>query len=177
MLQIYSSMGDVAVVVLCVVLSLLKHSTYINRTKRFRVVEIALGLLVLSAISNITFYSLSHLVGTIPNVVFYVLKFTYEVPLLGVFVCFVSYLDRLLQIDKDLRHKNLFWCLTFLSFFAGLMILSPITKFGFHIVNGQMVNNYFLNPFAFGYVFYIAIITYGLIRYRLFFFGIVRTGD
>lgn len=169
MLRDYSVIGDISVIVLCLVIYLLKHSTYINRTKRFRLVELALILLSVSAFSNLLYYSFVPFVGRISDIWFYLFKFFYHIPLLAIFVVFINYLDRLLQIDKQLRKENLFWCCFFLGIFAILTILAPITKFGFHINNGVLVERYFLNPFSVGYVFYIGCIIYGMRKYRGFF--------
>lgn len=166
MLRDYSLIGDLSVIVLCVVIYLLKHSTYINRTKRFRLVELALILLSISAFSNMCFYGLLPLVGRISDIWIYLFKFSYQIPLLAIFIVFVNYLDRLIQIDKKLRSTHLKWCCVFLGIFAILTILAPFTKFGFYIENGQMFENYFINPFSVGYVFYIVCILYGMRMYK-----------
>lgn len=165
----YSAVGDLSCVILSIVIFALRQSTFINRTKRFKLVELAILLLSISSISNILFYTLQQYSSILPNMVFYALKFFYEIPLLAIFICFINYLDRLLQISISERRSNLFWIIFFLSIFALFTIMSPFTKFGFRIENGVFISPYFLNPFAVGYAFFIIIILYGLQRYRGFF--------
>lgn len=48
-----------------------------------------------------------------------------------------------------------------------LQILSPVTHFGFYFAKNELVHgSFFLDPFAIGYLIYIFVIFYQLIKYR-----------
>ena len=73
------------------------------------------------------------------------------------------------MFESSAKAKKLtgYFCTISLSIFNLLIVLSPLTHFGFYFDNNHAVHgDYLLDPFALGYVCYIMFITFQLLRYR-----------
>ena len=162
----YTLIGDFIAILIAIVLFFLRKGTIINQSQKFKILTNANKLIVLSAIGNITYHILIPYVGQIPNVCIFIPRCVYYISLLAIWLQYNLYLDSLIDLPENTKKIQKNFMLGGFLFFSGLIILSPITKFGFYIKNGTIHKNYILDPFTLAYIFFLITISIGLFKYR-----------
>ena len=166
----YSRMGDVGVIAICTVVFILLTTSYVVRTKSFRIFSGIIGFVLLAAVVNIGFHELigteyvannSYLIGLL-----YMMRILYHTLLFCIFFCFALYA----VIVSDMEHRlariiAIIGTVLFLGF-VGVDIIFTITGHGFRIVKetGEPVAG--SNVFMIGYVVYILFIAALMFRIR-----------
>lgn len=171
----YMPVGDVCTIIICLVNAILLKSTYTIKQKNFKLFTLGNSFVMLSAIASIAFYRMYAAIGT-ENVLFiYLLSDIKYITLLVTFVVYSIYIKNLIRMSKG--HDKCFGIVLWLLFFifSGLTIASPWTGFGM-VVSEELdvFHNYFLNPFACGYIAYAFMIGMLLVMYRKRFITQVR---
>ena len=87
----YSVMGDVGVIALCVVIFILLTTSYVSRTRSFKIFMNIVALIVIAATVNIVYHVMLAGGGPDLRTVIYVLRILYNALLLDVLFLFALY--------------------------------------------------------------------------------------
>lgn len=162
--QNYSLIGDTIALVFCICLFCFIRASVINNGTKFKILKNSLRLTMLAAVCSMIYHTLIDY--DFINYFLYIPRSIYYLSLMGIFICYNLYLDRLIDIDNKTRNTQRNFLLVAYIFFSVLTLISPITKFGFHIADGQVQKSYFFDPFTFAYIFFILCIGVGLFKYK-----------
>ena len=161
----YSPVGDILVLATCFVFIILIGSAYISKTKNFVLFRIMIGLLMLASSMGIMYHVSLNSLDRFSVAIIYVFRIVYHMSLFGNLFLYVLYAMIPLRLDKESDKR---YAIIAGIGFVVMFIYEPlgsILGFAFHITNdGQIIEGY--NVFALGYIFYIGILLFILIKYR-----------
>ena len=141
----YSPVADFLLVVMCLLALLLIRQTFIKQSRTFRIFKACFALLFIAAVSNIAFYYAD--LFSRQNTLLWILRAVYHISLLSLFCLYIAYLKILIVFPKNMA--------------------SPLTGWGFHQDHyGIWYENILSTPFMVGYLLYLAVILFLLVRYR-----------
>lgn len=167
----YSRMGDVAVIAICCVIFILLSTSYVVRSKSYRVFSAIVGWIVLAAIVNVGFNELLNRSDLVINNAYtigilYLLRVLYHFLLFNVFFGFVLYAIVVANVEKRMG-RIIAWIAT-LAFITivGIDIAMTFSGHGFSINKETGVAQGGSNVFMIGYVVFIAFISVLLFRFR-----------
>ncbi len=151
---------------LCILFIVLIKTAYINRTKAFLYLRVIVILLFGSAISNILYHILLNYVELLNTAVpVYVFRTMYHLCLFGMFVHYVYYMKEPMQLDE--RHDKRYGLIAVIGFIILALweVIGTVTHLGYYIDDNYMVHMGF-PLFPIGYVAYLFLLGYLLVKYR-----------
>ncbi|MBR0367373.1 MAG: EAL domain-containing protein [Clostridia bacterium] len=153
----YTLSGDVAVIAICVVMVILLTTSYVSRTRSFRIFMSIVGQLVCAALINIGYHTL--LVPHNPNLypLIYAMRILYHALLLDVLFLFTLYTT----VVSGLEHKKARAVAIISSVLligdVGADIILTLSGAGFKIAaDGTVLNR--TNLFLIGYILFIMVL-------------------
>ena len=172
----YSPIGDIIVICICLIIVILIQTTYINRTRSFSLFGAMICCLFGASISDILYHvSLQlALINKIKVLFVYTTRFSFHFILYSVLFLFVWYILEVMQLNKKSR------IIIFPLAGLGLVIISLydilgiIFGFGFRIEKRHAIEGF--NIFVFGYLYFVGIIVFLMIKYRKKIFRNVMIG-
>ena len=164
-LSSYSPVGDILVMAILMVISVLIHVAYIKQSREFTIFKYIMISLTAAAICNILFHQFIGHVSAISLPMVYLLRVLYHFLLyanLGLYVVYMRNPFQLIQKGEQIYE--------FIAAIAAVSIVlveigQTITKTGFYIDKNGNVNTGH-EAFAVGYSFMVLLLLYLLIRYR-----------
>lgn len=161
----YTPVGDILVIASCLVFAILFRTAYINRSKNFIIFRNTLILLVIAAFSDILYHLCSFSVGSIPNIAIYISRVIFHISIFGILTGYILYIKETMHLDR--RSDNIY--MYFAAAVFGIILLYDIFgtafKFGFYVTENNEIH-LSLNIFPFGYIIYMGMILYMMIRYK-----------
>lgn len=165
-MPIYSAVGDIITVMLCIICWLLLRSTYTMKQANLRLFYVANSLICLAAVCNSFFHYLAKDIDTAYVIPLYILHNAIYICLALVLVLYVLYLCNLFELSKKSKKKLYIVTFSACIFFVVFTITSTIFHFGFHIDDNLKIHyDYKLNVFILYYL-YLCVIIIGMI-YKL----------
>lgn len=161
----YSPVGDVLVLAICFVFIILIRSAFISKTKNFAIFRIILGLLMLAAIFGLFYHVSLNSIGTYPVPLIYALRIGYHATLFGNLFLYVLYAMIPLHLDKAADKRYAILAGTGFAAMFIYEVLGSVFKFGFYITDEGKIHDG-VNIFPAGYVFFVSILLFMLVRYR-----------
>lgn len=131
--QIYSAVGDIITVMLCIICWLLLRSTYTMKQANLKLFYIANSLIGIAAISNSFFHYLLKDINTINVNWLYVLHCVVYICLASVLVLYCMYLCNLFELNHQTTRKLYSMIFPVLILFVLYTIISSIFNIGFYI--------------------------------------------
>lgn len=161
----YSPVADFLLVVMCLLALLLIRQTFIKQSRTFRIFK----LLFCPAFHCRSFQYLPFIMPT-----FFPDRTPYSGPpgrlhysLLSLFCLYIAYLKILIVFPKNIGRKYTFLSFAILVVTGVADLASPLTGWGFHQDHyGIWYENILSTPFMVGYLLYLAVILFLLVRYR-----------
>ena len=161
----YSPVADFLLVVMCLLALLLIRQTFIKQSRTFRIFKSCFALLFIAAVSNIAFYYAD--LFSRQNTLLWILRAVYHISLLSLFCLYIAYLKILIVFPKNIGRKYTFLSFAILVVTGVADLASPLTGWGFHQDHyGIWYENILSTPFMVGYLLYLAVILFLLVRYR-----------
>ena len=161
----YSPVADFLLVVMCLLALLLIRQTFIKQSRTFRIFKACFALLFIAAVSNIAFYYAD--LFSRQNTLLWILRAVYHISLLSLFCLYIAYLKILIVFPKNIGRKYTFLSFAILVVTGVADLASPLTGWGFHQDHyGIWYENILSTPFMVGYLLYLAVILFLLVRYR-----------
>lgn len=164
--QNYTPVGDILTLALCILFIVLIRTAYINRTKAFMFLKINVVLLFGSAVSNILYHILLNYLDVYPiKLPVYIFRTTYHICLFGMFVHYVYYMKEPMRLDE--RHDKRYGLIAVIGFavLALWEVIGTVTHLGYYIDDNNGIHMGF-PLFPIGYVAYLFLLGYLLIKYR-----------
>lgn len=164
--QNYTPVGDILTLALCILFIVLIKTAYINRTKAFMYLKINVVLLFGSAVSNILYHILLNYLDVYPiKLPVYIFRTTYHICLFGMFVHYVYYMKEPMRLDE--RHDKRYGLIAVIGFavLALWEVIGTVTHLGYYIDDNNGIHMGF-PLFPIGYVAYLFLLGYLLIKYR-----------
>ena len=96
----YNRMGDVATIAICCVIFVLLATSYISRTRSFRIFCVLVGVLLAAAILNIGYHDMLILSDPAYNTWIYLLRIVYVVLLFNAFFLFTLYTTVVSNLER-----------------------------------------------------------------------------
>ena len=161
----YSPVGDVLVLAIGFVFIFLIRSAFISKTKNFVIFRIILGLLMLAAGFGLFYHVLMNSTDTVSHTLIYALRVGYHFALFGELFLYVVYAMIPLRLDKASDKR---YVITAAAGFVVMMVvdmLGSVFKYGFYISEEGVIHAG-VNIFAAGYIFFVGILLFMLLRYR-----------
>lgn len=161
----YSPAGDIAVIALCLVMAILLITSYVSRSRSFRIFLTIIALLVVSAAVNIVYHAL--LTGTDPGLynLIYILRILYNALLFDLFFLFALYTTVVSEMDhQKARIVAILSMLLFVGI-VGTDIVRSISGTGFRIAaDGTVMNR--SNIYMIGYILFVILLAVLMHRVR-----------
>ena len=162
----YSPIGDIIVICICIIIVILIQTTYINRTKSFTLFSVMICCLFGASISDILYHVTLQMVfkNNLNKMFVYTTRFAYHLILYGVLFLFVWYIVEVMRLNRKQR------MIIFLMAGFGLFVISIydilgiVFGYGFRIEKRNAIEGF--NIFVVGYLYFVGIIVFIMIRYR-----------
>ena len=162
----YSRMGDVGVIILCVVFFILLLFSYVSKTKSYRIFNGIIGFIFLAAIDNIGYHELLRAYPLKFEHLIYLMRVSYHVLLFLVFFLFTLYAITITDMKKKQARIVAF---VSMGIFLALMItdiLLSIFGLGFYIDDNGTAYRGKFDLFLLGYFFYVLFLAILVFRIR-----------
>lgn len=161
----YSPVGDIVVIAICFVMVVLVSTSYVNKTKNFKLFLNMVFYLVLASISDILHHDLYTRVTDGNYNVIYVVRVFYHAFLFSILLLYIVYIVEMQQLEV---HKRIpVMTVASLIYFTVLItdIVMTVRGTNFRLnKNGVAVSG--MNIFLMGYLAFIVEIVYLMVRYR-----------
>ena len=163
----YDPNVDFVTLAILIVFFFIFNSTFYNKSKKNNMFKFAIGTLFFATLINVIYMIMVTRYSYNNALVIYILRDITDCLLLATIVVYIRYLCSMFESSAKAKKLTGYFCTISLSIFNLLIVLSPLTHFGFYFDNNHAVHgDYLLDPFALGYVCYIMFITFQLLRYR-----------
>ena len=161
----YSRMGDLAVAAICCIIFILLGTSYVKRTKEYRIFSAIVGIILVAAGINIAFNYVVRLEN--PNFIFasYALRLLYHIFLFDVFVMFALYAVVAAKIE---HHKaQAIAIISTVLFFTTILVdvILTVTGVGF-VIDDQGVVLHGSNVFLIGNIVFVVFLGFVMIDIR-----------
>ncbi|MBQ7715502.1 MAG: EAL domain-containing protein [Clostridia bacterium] len=157
----YSVMGDVGVIALCVVIFILLTTSYVSRTRSFKIFMNIVASIVIAAAVNIVYHVMLAGGGPDLRTVIYVLRILYNALLLDVLFLFALYTTEISGMPRRKAKRVAIVSTTVMTVILLIDIIRSIFGHGFRIEDdGTIVNQ--TNIYFIGYIMLVLMIA-GLI--------------
>ena len=175
----YSPVGDIVVIAVSVVMTVLILASYVKKTRSFVIFLSMIFVLFVSSLSNIFYHYLYFDYVNVNNHIIYGLRFLFHASLYANLFLYIVYIAEVQQLEKIKKY------ILFGLGIAGYVIITVVdilgSKFGFGFrigeygaVKGAAMEGF--NIFMVGYIFFCSIIMYMMIRYKDRLYGQVMSG-
>ncbi len=160
----YSPVGAIVVLSLCIVIFLLMRAAFITKSRNFTLFQIMVLLVAAAAVLEITTHMLYHAEQASPTWI-YISRSLYFTCLFSNLYVYVLYIINILWLDKKTAVRYVAVSCIGLVFILIYLWLGSFLKFGFYIEPDGSLHTGF-NAFIPAYLFYVAILFFGMLHYR-----------
>ena len=172
----YTPVGDIIVVCICIIILILIQTTYINRTRTFSLFFSMLCCLFAASFMDILYHVLPYTYGIkMKNyVVIYIFRFLYHLLLYAILFLYVWYITEVQKLNRNQR--MVIFPVAGLGFITFLVydLIATILGISFKVVGDTFEERF--NEFIIGYVYFVCIIVFLLVKYRQTIFRNVMVG-
>ncbi|MBO4899531.1 MAG: EAL domain-containing protein [Lachnospiraceae bacterium] len=161
----YTPVGDILVMAMCLLFIVLIHTAYIKRTKNFFYLRAMIAMVITASVSDILFHVAMNSIGTVPNLVIYILRALFHLCLFGNLWMFVIYLKEPIHLESDANRRYLIASATLYGVLVILEVLGTVLRFAFYIDEESRAHSG-LPIFFIGYVGFLLILIYLVYQYR-----------
>ena len=174
-LERYSPIGDLTVVSVCLVMFVLILCSYVRKTRAFGIFMSLLGLLVLSAYSDVVFYSLTATSDETLFKVAYGVRCVYHALLFTIFLLYVIYIGEVTHLDR--RSRRPYTVAAWVVFIAvvALDVGGTLAGQGIQITKTSVISRG-ANIFIYGYAAFVILIIAMMVRVRKLLYRRVMMG-
>ncbi len=161
----YTAASDVTVLAICVVIAVLIATSYVTKTRTFIFFLNMLICLSLAVLSNMILHdSYAHI--TDGNYTFvYVMRILYHVFLFTIFLLYIAYSLDVLRLDRKESIPIMVISTAIYVLVIMADIITTVQGSGFHIDRDGTASSK-VSVFIFGYVTFIVVVAYIMIKYR-----------
>ena len=159
----YTFAGDMAVIAICAVIVILLFTSYVSRTRSFRMFVNILASLVIAAGVNIVYHSLLTRNDAGLHNLIYAMRILYQALLYDVFFLFALYITEVTNMERRTARIVAVIAMSLLVGIVGIDVVRTVSGHGFHIAeDGTVVHH--TNLFMIGYVLYVVLLAVLMMR-------------
>lgn len=161
----YTAVGDLTVIATCMVVAVLLATSYVTRTRTFRLFLNMLIYLALAAFVDVIMHDFYTHITDGRYTAIYVLKIIYHILLFSLLLLYIVYFVVVLQLDRKTRRPLMVLATVIYMIVLINDVVSTIRKSGFRLDgSGEAVSAF--NIFVIGYVSLLSILGYLMVKYR-----------
>ena len=161
----YTAAGDVAVIAICAVIVILLNTSYVSRTRSFRMFMTIIVSLVLAAAVNILYHGLLAAGSAGRYGLIYTLRIVYQALLFNIFFLFALYTTEVSGMEHRKARIVAITATLLLIALVGIDIILTLSGVGFHIAEDGTVHHR-TNLFMIGYILFVLLLAGLLHRVR-----------
>ena len=163
--EIYTRTGDFAVIAICTVMIVLLFTSYVSRTKSFRIFISIITVLVIAALVNIIYHEMVRLDNPDLFTLICILRIIYQALLFGVFFLFALYTMEVSGLEHRKARMIAIGFTALVVLFVAADIIRDLTSDGFqNAEDGTVVQKNFL--FTIAYIVFSVLLILLLTRVR-----------
>jgi len=171
----YTPVGDMTVIVICIVLFTLMRVTYITKSRHYTIFKTIVYVLPFAAIFDIIYHYFTIGSPIQHPLLVYIFRSLYHFTLYNILCLFVLYAIVLLSLNSVENRRPMIVATLAALFFTLFDVLGTVFRFGFFIRDGKIKNELgFVFPVA--YIFLVSIIIYVVVKFRNMVFKMVLLG-
>jgi len=163
----YVVQGDIIALLLSVVVHFLLRSTYMAKKANLGIFKFASKLIMVAGVTSIIYHYMVFLLRPENVIRLYICRALCYITLIFVYICFCVYIKNTVEMEK--KYNKWFYTHIFGGgiLFAILEFAGPFLKLGFYVDENIVLHqNYFTDFFFYAYLYYSAMVTYMLIKYK-----------
>ena len=165
--KIYDPNVDFVTLAILVVFFFIFTSTFYSNSKKNNIFKRAIIVLFLATLVNVTYMMMVTKWGVNNHLLIYILRDIADCMLLATLCIYIRYLCLMFESSEKHRKFLSYFCIISLTIFNSLIVLSPITHFGFYLdANNNAHGSFFMEPFAIGYMCYLLTLSIQMLKYR-----------
>ncbi|MBR3018687.1 MAG: EAL domain-containing protein [Clostridia bacterium] len=153
----YTYAGDMAVIAICAVIGILLFTSYVSRTRSFRMFENIIVSLVAAAAVNILYHTILRSGNTESHRMIYILRISYQALLFDIFFLFTLYIT---EVTGMAHRKARIVAIVSAALFVviiGVDVIRTLSGTGFRIAeDGAVIHR--TNIFMIGYILYVVML-------------------
>lgn len=161
----YTPVGDLTVIATCMVVAVLLATSYVTRTRTFRLFLNMLIYLALAALTDVVMHDFYTHITDGNYTAIYALRIIYHILLYSLLLLYIVYFVVVLQLDKKTRKPLMLLATVVYMIVLIHDIVSTIRKTGYRLEGNTEAVSAF-NIYVIGYVLLLGIIAYLMVRYR-----------
>ena len=161
----YSAVGDILVLAICILMTILIVTSLASRTKAFGIFINMIVYLALAALSNLILHDWYTRITDGNYTPIYVLRFLFHAFLFSLFLLFIVYMVNALELAKISRVHVMTLSSAIYLIVLFTDIITSVRGMGFRL-NGDGSAISGINIFKFGYVAFICVIAFLVVSYR-----------
>ena len=164
-LGLYSPIGDITVMALCIIMAVFIKQSYIgSEKKRYRIIMLILAFILLSAMANIGIQMLLK-AEVIRPILIYILRIVHHVLMTSVIYLYIQYLREPLWVTPSTKKQYQVISLITLIIAVTADITATFLKVGFYVgKNGEYISSF--DVFEIVYTLLMITVVYILIKYK-----------
>ena len=171
----YTPVSDIAMMALCFVMYALVLTSYVTRTRSYRIFMVVLGSLVLAGMTNVSYNMLLKTGDVAYAGAVYAGRITYHAILYFMFVMFSVYIGEVTGLDKPRKRAILLTAAILAGVMTALEITFALTGHGFRFTKAGVTARG-INLFMIGYLLFIIMQAVLLVRVRHLLYKRVMNG-
>lgn len=161
----YSPVADMVVIAVCIVMVVLVATSYVTKTKAYKIFLSIVFVLFLAALTDIIYHdTYVHAVNGVYTGV-YIFRNLYHIFLYTIFLLYIYYIVTLQRLEKD---KTIPIMIVSLGIFVGVVVTDIITTIsgrGFRFdQNGVAITG--MNVFVYGYMAFVCVVIFLMFEFR-----------
>ncbi len=160
----YMPVGDIIVIALCMIMSVLLWQTQINKNTKFRSIMLILLTTWFASTTNVIYEMLMYSENIQP-IVIYIFRIVHNITLTFIPCMYIQYLHDPLWIPNKAKRRYGIICAIFITVVSVFDILGMIFHFGFYIDSHNAIHRHF-NPYIILYIFSMVAIFYIITKYK-----------
>lgn len=162
----YSPVGDLLVLAICFVIIILLNSAYISKTRNYNIFRAMIGLLMIAGWTGVLYHVSLNSIDSFSIPVIYVFRTVYHTSLFGIMFLYVLYAMIPLRLDKSSDKRYVIVAASGYGIMFLYEVFGSVFRFGFYIDSTDNSIHEGHNIFGAGYIFFVGILIFMLIRYR-----------
>ncbi len=163
----YVVQGDIIAILLSVVVHFLLRSTYMAKKANLGIFKFANILIAISGVTSIVYHYMVFLLRPENIIRLYICRGICYTAMMGVYVCCCVYIRNLVEMEEHRAKKLNRWVFGGGILYVLVEFLGPFFKIGTYVDENIVLHqNYYFDPFRFGYIYYSIITATLLIKYR-----------
>lgn len=160
----YTPVGDIILISLCMIMTVLLWQTHINKNTKFRTIMTILATTWVASVTNVI-YQMMLYSDNINPLAIYILRIVHHITLTIVPCLYIQYLHNPLWIPKKKKRRYGLIAMICITAVLLLDICGMIFHFGFYIDNNNVIHKHF-NVYILLYIFTLSAILYVILKYR-----------